>query len=167
MNVVKCRVEALVVAGSNIDKERCIPEAISRMRHHSDLTVAAVSEPYESASVGGPPDAPDYHNVAILLTTDLRPERLRDELRTIEHAMGRIRGGEPNAPRSIDLDISYFGDLIQDFGAWSIPDPDAIRHRYVAFPIAQIAPDWLNPVTGQSALSIANELAPVQADSLP
>ena len=151
-------VDVLVVAGSNINKERCLPAAISRMRHNPELIVVTVSEPYESASVGGPPDAPDYHNVAILLRTILSPKRLRRGLRGIEHSLGRKRGGEPNAPRTIDLDIIYYSDLVQDFGNWSIPDSDALKHRYAAVPIAQIAPEWVHPVTGQSALSIANEL---------
>lgn len=151
-------VEVLVTAGSSVEKERSLPEAIARMRQHPDLNVRSVSEVLESASVGGPRDAPDFHNAAIRLATELSPESLRAELRGIEHEMGRKRGDDPNQPRIIDLDIIYYDDLVQDFGRWSIPHPDAVRYRYVAVPIAQIAPDWPHPVTGRSALSIANEL---------
>lgn len=152
-------VEVLVVAGSNVNKEQSLPEAVARMRRHPGLTIRAVSEPFESASVGGPPDAPDFHNVAIQIATDMAPEPLRTELRAIEHAMGRVRTQELNEPRIIDLDIIYYGNLVRNFERWAIPDPDALTYRYVAVPIAQIAPEWLHPVTGQSAIAIANELA--------
>ena len=167
MTLARESAEVLVVAGSNVDKERSLPEAITRLRRNPHLTVRAVSETFESASVGGPLDAPDFHNAAVQIATDLDPEQLRDVLRGIEHAMGRTRSDERNAPRIIDLDISYYGDLVQNFGRWSIPDPDALRYRYVAVPIAQIAPDWLHPVTGQSAIAIANELASSQTQALP
>lgn len=157
-------VEVLVVAGSNVDKERSLPEAITRLRRSPRVTVRSVSETFESGSVGGPLNAPDFHNSAIQIVTNLDPTQLRAELRGIERAMGRTRSDEPDAPRIIDLDIIYYGDLVQDFGRWAIPDPDALRYRYIAVPVAQIAPDWLHPVTGQSALSISNELTSTRAD---
>jgi 2-amino-4-hydroxy-6-hydroxymethyldihydropteridine diphosphokinase len=150
--------DVLAIAGSNVDKEWALPEAIVRLRRHPQLSVRAVSEPFESASVGGPPDAPYFHNVAIRFAAELGPELLRDELRGIEYEMGRRRGSDPNEPRIIDLDIIYYGDLVRGFGDWSIPDPDVLRYPYLAVPIAEIAPEWLHPVTGQSAFSIAKAL---------
>ncbi len=82
---------AVIVAGSNLDKERCMPEAIRRLRRHPDVAVRSVSTCFESPSVGGPPGAPDFFNAAIVATTSLEPEQLRGVLHGIEHDLGRVR----------------------------------------------------------------------------
>ena len=64
-------VTAVILAGSNLDKERCIPESIRLLRRHPGINVRAVSSCYESSSVGGPADAPDFFNAAALVTTAL------------------------------------------------------------------------------------------------
>jgi hypothetical protein len=56
----------VIVAGSNLDKERCMPEAIRRLRRHPDVTVRSVSTCFESPSVGGPAGAPEFFNAAIV-----------------------------------------------------------------------------------------------------
>ena len=68
---------AVVALGSNIDRERNLPEAIRLLRRHDGIAVERVSRLYESPSVGGPGDAPDFYNAAALICTDLGPEELR------------------------------------------------------------------------------------------
>jgi len=160
-------VTAVILAGSNLDKERCIPESIRLLRRHPGINVRAVSSCYESSSVGGPADAPDFFNAAALVTTELDPEELRSELRGIEIQLGRVRTDDPNAPRTIDLDIVFYDDLVKDFDDWSLPDPDVETQPHVAVPVAEVAPEWVHPVSGRTASNIAAELAAQQPEVTP
>ena len=89
----------------------------------------AVSRIFESAAEGGPHDAPPFFNAAMVVCTDLSPEELRTELRQVEDVLGRVRTDDKNAPRTIDIDLSYFAGLVKDFGEWKVPDPDAPPSR--------------------------------------
>jgi len=160
-------VTAVILAGSNLDKERCIPESIRLMRRHPGIAVKAVSPCYESSSVGGPADAPDFFNAAALVTTELDPERLREELHEIEDQLGRIRTEDPNSPRTIDLDIVFYDDVVKDFDGWSLPDPDLETQLHVAVPVADVAPRWVHPASGRTASDIAEELAAQQPEVTP
>ena len=149
----------IISVGSNIDKERNLPEAIRHLRRHESIDVEQVSRVFESAPVGGPPDAPDFYNAAVMACTDLSPQELRDELRDIESAMGRQRTEDKNAPRPIDLDIAYYGDLAATFDGWSVPDPDVTSEAYLAVPIADVSPEWTHPETQAAAYEVVEKLA--------
>jgi GTP cyclohydrolase I len=151
-------IQAVISLGSNIERERYLPEAIRHLRRHRGITVQRVSGLFESAPVGGPEDAPPFFNAAAVIATEFDPPQLRAELRRIEAELGRERTGEENAPRTIDLDIAYYGDQVEDFGDWRIPDPHASTTPYVAVPIADVAPDWVDPVTGATARDLADRL---------
>jgi GTP cyclohydrolase I len=147
-------VETIISLGSSIEKERNVPEAIRLLRRHRRIEVTNVSRFFESAPVGGPPGAPDFFNAAVIARTDLSPSELREELRHIEDVLGRRRTDDKNAPRTIDLDIAYYGDLVAEFEDWRIPDPDAATVAYVAVPIADVAPDWIDPRTKKTAYDL-------------
>ena len=155
MTTVTEPTEVIIVAGSNLDRDRCMPEAIRRLRRHPDIAVRRVSSCYESPAVGGSDDAPDFFNAAVLASTTLDPEGLRDELRGIEADLGRVRTDDKFAPRTIDLDVAYFGDLVKEYDGWAIPDPDAETHAHVAVPVAEVAPQWTHPVSGRTTADIA------------
>lgn len=150
--------EVVIVAGSNLDKERCLPESIRKLRRQPDIAVRSVSTCYESAAVGGPPDSPDFYNAAVLVTTTLDPEALRGQLRKIEEELGRVRTDDPNAPRTADLDIIYYGDLVEEFDGWSIPDPSAESEVYIAGPVSEVVPNFVHPLSGRTATEIAESL---------
>ncbi len=167
MTVPDQRATAVVLAGSNIDKERCLPESIRQLRRHPDIDVRAVSSCFESAAVGGSEDAPDFYNAAALILTSLDPEELRRELRLIEDRLGRVRTDDPNAPRTVDLDILFYEDVVEDFGDWSLPDPDVATRLYAAVPLAEVAPRWVHPVLGKTAAELADELAASHPEVIP
>jgi len=148
-------VEAVILAGSNLDRERCLPESIRLLRRQPGIDVREVSTCYESASIGGPPDAPDFLNAAVLVTTSLAPEELRGALHSIEDKLGRERSDDPDAPRTSDLDIIYYDDLVEDFDGWSIPDPEAETVAHIAVPVAEAAPRLVHPVSGKTTEEIA------------
>ncbi len=158
---------AIVVLGSNIEKERNLAEAIRLLRRAEAVTVERVSSFYESPSRGGPPGAPDFFNAAVVLCTELGPEELRARLRDVEDALGRIRTADRNAPRTIDIDLVYYEDLAGDFDGWSLPDPDADRAAHVAIPIAEVAPEWVHPTTGRTAAQIAASLEGSSVRAVP
>jgi len=147
-------VETIISLGSNIEKERHLPEAIRLLRRHRRIEVRKVSRFFESDPVGGPPNAPHFFNAALVACTDLDPIELRDELRHIEKVLGRQRTGDRYAPRTIDLDIAYYGDMTAKFDGWQLPDPDTTVAAHVAIPIADVAPTWVDPVSGKTAYDL-------------
>ena len=152
------RINALIAVGSNIERETNLPEAVRLLRRHRAIDVMDVSRVFESPSVGGGNGAPDFYNAAVRVCTRLEPEELRDELRHIEGVLGRVRTADVNAPRTIDLDIAYYEDVMVQDKALSIPDPDTLTSPHVAVPVADVAPDWVHPETKQSAYEIASNL---------
>lgn len=70
----------IISVGSNVEKERNLPEAIRMLRRHPSIEVEKVSRFFEGAAVGGTDDAPEFFNAAVLACTDLTPEELRGEL---------------------------------------------------------------------------------------
>jgi GTP cyclohydrolase IA len=146
--------EIVVALGSNIEREANIAEAIRLMRRHRGIEVERVSQVYESKAVGSD-GAPDFYNAAVLARTNLDPKELRDELRKLEHALGRVRTDDRNAPRTIDLDVVYYGDLVEQLDGWEIPAPDAVTAAYIALPVADVAPTFIHPATSESLSTIA------------
>lgn len=147
-----------LVVGSNVDRERCFPEAIRLIASFGE--VMAVSPVYETAPVGMD-GAADFFNGALLLATDLAPDELKKRLQEeVEEPLGRVRrDGQKFIPRTIDVDIALWGDLVGDIAGRPVPDPDILRYIHVARPLADIAPDLLHPETGQSLKKIAAGLA--------
>ena len=150
--------DVIISVGSNVERERHIPEAIRLIRRNRQIDVHKVSRFFESDSVGGPEGAPLYFNAAVWACTELEPEELRDALHHVEEVLGRERTGDPDAPRTIDLDLTYYQGVVKDFGDWVLPDPQATTAAHVAIPIADVAPDWEHDVTGLTAYDIVTQL---------
>ncbi len=153
-------VRAVISIGSNIDPGHHVPEAVRALERHSGIEVLDCSRVYETRPVGGPAGQPDYHNMAVLVETALEPAALREELHGIEDKLGRQRTPDRYAPRTIDLDVSIFGDRRIELDGLSIPDPQIAEHLYLARPIADVAPDWVEPVTGLPMRAIVARLSP-------
>ena len=78
-------------------------------------------------------------------------------LHAIEHARGRARPF-PNAPRTLDLDLILFGDDVIDEQGLTVPHPRFRERRFVLEPLAEIAPDMRDPVTGKAVSELLKEL---------
>jgi 7,8-dihydro-6-hydroxymethylpterin-pyrophosphokinase len=76
----------------------------------------------------------------------------------IEQALGRVRSADKSAPRTIDLDITLFDDQVLELGQRHVPDPDLLRHPHIAVPMADLAPQYVHPETGQTLKEIAEGL---------
>lgn len=135
--------------GSNLgDRAANLHEAIRRLGGLG--TVRAVSGFYETEPVEVADEQPWFLNCAVLLETELSPENLLARTLELEQAMGRRRSGVRSA-RQIDIDILYFDDLVLAGPDLTIPHPGAARRKFVLAPLAEIAPDFRDPVTKQTA----------------
>ncbi len=149
----------LVLFGSNMDPERNLHASLRRLRMHPDLEVAQVSGVYESPAVLASGeldlDRPRYRNAAILLRTSLDSERLRDELRTIEMELGRVREADKYADRPVDLDII----VTQAENGVTTADRAALEHAHAVLPSAEVAPEWVVGPHSQTLGDLAGGLS--------
>jgi dihydroneopterin aldolase / 2-amino-4-hydroxy-6-hydroxymethyldihydropteridine diphosphokinase len=145
-----------VSLGSNVDPERNLVEAVRRLAACCHLL--AVSPVYETRPVGKI-EQPNFLNAAALIETVLDAAQFKDQvLRAIEDELGRVRTADKNAPRTVDLDISLFDDQVLDLDNRHIPDPETVRFAHIARPLADLAPEFCHPETGQTLLQIAQAL---------
>lgn len=122
--------------------------------------VVALSPVYESEPVGAP-GTPRFLNVAARVDTALPPAVLkREHLRPLEARLGRRRGPDPNAPRTIDIDIALVGSLVltDPEAGLELPDPEIRTRAHVARPLADLDPRRPHPVTGEPLDTIARRL---------
>lgn len=146
----------LVSLGSNIDPESNLPEAVARLAERCRLI--AVSPAYRSRPVGRV-EQPAFVNAAVLVETRLEaPEFKSEVLRAIEDDLGRVRTEDKNAPRTIDLDISLYDNAVFDMDGAHVPDPNILQYGHVAQPLADVAPEWRHPETGETLQQIARDL---------
>jgi 2-amino-4-hydroxy-6-hydroxymethyldihydropteridine diphosphokinase len=148
--------------GSNIEPHVNIERAATLLRE--SYPEARFSRVFETEPVGAPQD-PWFLNAAAAIATELHPRELKFEvLRPLEVKLGRQRTTDRNAPRTIDLDIAMCGDMVvKDIAVGlEIPDPLILTTAHIALPLADLAPEFLHPITGQSLRQIASSLAPGQ-----
>jgi len=146
---------AFIALGSNIDPETNLPLAATRL---SELgNPIAASTVYQNPAIADEPQ-PDYLNAAVLIETALNPLAIRDKLREIEADLGRIRTEDKFASRTIDLDLCILGGRVLNHELLSLPDPDILKRAHLAVTLAELRPDFLHPLTGDSLEEIANEL---------
>ncbi len=144
---------AYLSLGSNINPEQNLRAAIELLATHTRLL--AVSSVWETAPVGIT-DQPNFLNAAALIATDLRPSALKWQvLRVIEAQLHRDRSGHRFGPRTIDIDLVLFNNAIFELDGSPIPDPDVLARPFVAIPLAEIAPAYRHPETGQPLETIA------------
>jgi len=151
--------------GSNIEPERNLPEAVRRLARFG--RVLAVSTVWESKPLGCAGQA-NFLNAAVLMATPLTAEEVRNTaIAAIEAELGRVRTENRNAPRTIDIDIMLFNREILTIGRRRIPDPEVRERPFVAIPLAEIAPEYVHPETGERLQEIARRFNPEESGMLP
>src|SRR5262245_61760951 len=127
-------VTAFIALGSNLgDRQANIKGAIDALRATRGIEVTRVSSARETEPVGGPVGQGRYLNAAAQIETSLSPEALLKELLAIETRLGRVRG-EPNAPRTLDLDLLLYGEIIRASPDPIIPHPRMHLRSFVLEP---------------------------------
>ena len=151
------RVQAFVSLGSNILPYRNLARAVELLVARLEIT--AVSSFWASEAKGAP-GSPPFLNAAVGMETTLGPAELKFEvLRPLEAEMGRVRSGDRNAPRAIDLDLVLYGDLVVDQENLCLPDPELLTCAHIVVPLAEIATTLRHPVTGESIAALADALS--------
>ena len=148
---------AYIALGSNLPSPAGPPEATlaaAVQRLASLGRIAARSSLYSTAPVGLPPglvDQPRFLNAVLALETDLAPRNLLTALLSIESDFGRDRAASvPNGPRTLDLDILLYGDLLLSEPGLEIPHPRLAQRALVLVPLNEIAPDLRDPRSGST-----------------
>ena len=115
----------------------------------------------EAVTVGQVSPGGSYHNAAAIIATTLSATELLAHLQTIERILGRDRTTQPHgAPRTIDLDLVLYGNLILTTPALTVPHPSMHERTFVLIPLAEIAPEMLIPTVGRT---IAAQLATLRS----
>ena len=152
------RVPVAIALGSNLgDRDAHLDEAEDRLA--ALLSGAVASGRFATDAVGSLPDAPPFLNEVVVGTTHLSPRSLLETLHAIEQAAGRDRPFV-NAPRTLDLDLILYGDFIIDEPGLQVPHPRFRDRMFVLQPLAEVAGDWVDPVTGHAVSALLDRLEP-------
>ena len=125
-----------------------LQRALEAMAKHG-IRIVAVSPLYRSPSWPAGSGQPDYVNAVAKVETNLLPATLLRALLAIERAFGRVRKAKWE-PRALDLDLLDYGGLVSDAPQLMLPHPLMHERAFVLRPLADVAPEWRHPDTGQS-----------------
>jgi 2-amino-4-hydroxy-6-hydroxymethyldihydropteridine diphosphokinase len=153
-----------VAAGSNVEPVANLCRALDGLRRHYPRL--RCSPAYRNRAAGFAGD--DFVNLVIAFDTDERLGEVIGRLQDVEADCGRARDAPRWAPRSMDLDILLFGDLVHEEAGLVLPRPDLLRRAYMLGPMADLAPELVHPVLGRTMRELwaafdraAHELHPV------
>jgi 2-amino-4-hydroxy-6-hydroxymethyldihydropteridine diphosphokinase len=145
-----------VALGSNLgDRVAHMDFAVARLE--GVIRQLKVSRYRETVPVGVHGPQPLYLNAAAVGFPALEPRALLAALLEIERERGRDRLS-PNAPRTLDLDLILYGDSVLDEPGLIVPHPRFRERRFVLEPLAEIAPDLVDPVTSLSVVGLLARL---------
>jgi len=154
------QVRAIVALSSNLGDRRLILEsAVAALDRVPGVRVAAVSPWFETEPVGGPAGQPAYLNGALELECTISARELLEALLAIEAAHGRVRHGVKNAPRTLDLDLLFYGDERIHEPGLVVPHPRLEERIFVLEPLARLAPNRHLPGCRRSVLERLSELS--------
>ena len=138
--------------GSNLgDRQATMEKALKLLGER--LQIELVSSIYETEPVGYE-DQPMFLNAVCRGQTELGPLQLLSLVKGIEASLGRV-SSFPNAPRIIDVDIIFYGDVIMQTPELTIPHPRLEERAFVLIPLLEMAPDLCHPVSGESIKDLA------------
>lgn len=145
---------AFIGLGSNLD-DPCeqVRRAIAALRTLPDTRELRHSSLYRTEPVGYL-EQPAFINAVASVETTLDPHTLLSQLRAIETAHGRQRG-VPNGPRTLDLDLLIYDDLVLASPELVLPHPRMHDRAFVLVPLAELAPDAIIPGVGPVSRCLA------------
>ena len=135
---------AYLSLGSNVDAQAHLRKAVAALR--ARFGEIALSDAYVFPAVGF--EGGDFLNAAAVVDSDLDPFALNDWLHALEDAHGRDRSGPRYGDRTLDIDIVFYDDLVLDGPGHLRLPRDELRHAFVLKPLAEIAPGFVDPVSG-------------------
>lgn len=149
--------QAAIALGSNLgDSLATLEGALDALDAVPGIRVLTRSRWYRSDPVG--PAQPDYVNGCALLEVSLSPEAVLEQLHATEHRYGRVRLERWGA-RTLDLDLILYGLQQRDSATLLLPHPRFRERAFVLLPLAEIAPQWIDPVSGTTVADLARVVA--------
>lgn len=138
-----------ILLGSNLG------DRLQKLESAHDLLAEIFADHVKASSVymssaWGKTDQPDFLNQVVSFYTGLKPRQVLDVLLSTEHILGRDRTGILYEPRTIDIDLLYFGDLIMHEHGLTVPHPAIADRRFTLEPLTEIYPDMIHPVHGKT-----------------
>jgi 3-oxoacyl-[acyl-carrier protein] reductase len=149
---------AYLALGSNLgDRAAYLNAAVERMRTEPGIKVQTVSSFWETSPVGGPAGQGAYLNAAAAITTELPPQQLLAALLQIEAELDRVRTTR-FGPRTLDLDILLYDNLVLHEDKLTIPHPRMHERSFMLGPLAEIAPGVVHPIFKRTITQLLSEL---------
>ena len=150
-----------IALGSNVgNREQYLQDAIASLA--PAVSITRVSRWFETEPVGMAGEQRAVVNGAATGETALSARDLLARMLEIERQLGRTRP-HPGAARTVDLDLILFGDqVIDDPPSLVVPHPRFRERRFVLEPLADVAPDWTDPVTGLTVAGLLENLGDVE-----
>lgn len=148
--------DSVIALGSNIgDSLTILNAAVKTLHKVPGITYKIKSSWYRTKAVG--PPQPDYINGCVSISVDFEPLKLLEILLEIENQFGRERKERWGA-RTLDLDLLLYDDFIVDTPTLQIPHPRMSQRAFVLVPLAEIAPDWVEPVSKRAIKELVKEV---------
>jgi 2-amino-4-hydroxy-6-hydroxymethyldihydropteridine diphosphokinase len=140
--------------GSNLgDRAEHLRRGLRAIDTVEEVRLEAWSHCYETEPVG-PPGQPSFLNLAAIASTDLPPESFLESMLCIEQENGRVRDRRWQ-PRALDIDIILWGDAVIDQLGLHVPHREFRNRAFVLTPLAEIAPEMTDPVSGKTVAQLA------------
>lgn len=151
-------VECAIALGSNQGNSLDILEkSLTALDQIPGITLRNTSSWYQTRPVGTVEPQPDYLNGCALFSVDQTPEELLVILQAIEIQFGRAAKGKLQ-PRTLDLDLLLYGDLVLNTPNLIIPHPRMTERAFVLVPLAEIAPDLIEPLSGTKIVKLLRKV---------
>ena len=148
----------LIGLGSNLGNRRqTLDRAVARLAAHPLVRITERSAWHETTSVGGPPGQSPFLNGAVVVETSLQPQALLEALQRIETDLGRRRS-ERWGPRTVDLDLLLYAELVLRTPSLVLPHPRMAWRRFVLQPAAEVAGSMVHPTTGWTVARLLDHL---------
>ena len=142
-----------VAAGSNVQPATNLVRALNKLQHYFPDLVTSTA--YRNEAVGF--EGQDFINLVCSFETGLDVRSVIARLHEAEAACGRERNAPRWAPRSMDLDILLFGDMVCDEPGLVLPRPDLVLRAYMLGPMAELAPQQVHPLSGRTMRDLWDE----------
>jgi 2-amino-4-hydroxy-6-hydroxymethyldihydropteridine diphosphokinase len=147
---------AAIALGSNLgDSLAFVEAAVQTLSRDSDIILVSQSHWYQTVAIG--PVQPNYVNGCVVVKTVRSPQSLLQLLLKIEQQFGRERT-ERWGPRTLDLDLLLYDAVVLQTPSLTLPHPRMTERAFVLVPLAELLPQWVDPLSGLTILQLCDRV---------